>query len=126
MVAISTGICVLSEYDNAIFFKAQCGCASSDDEQHLCMSYNDDLQDVELLVSCKVTTEYFPSSYDDTLWESVGNWVSAQLFKVKQVYRLLTTGVLTAETSFLFESEAQIQDYITALQLGLEKLKRDK
>lgn len=124
MDKISTGICIVSEYDDTIFFKAQCSCTDAEDEQRLCMSYNRDLQQVELLISSNLSTEYAPNSYTSGMWETISDWTKSLVFNCKQVYRLLTTGILTVEASFLFESEAQIQDYITALQQGLEKLKK--
>ena len=121
MKGISTGICTVAEYDNSVFYKAQCSCMSEKHEQTLLLAYEEDIDQIQLTIYSTIWTNYV-HTYDDNWWERLCTSWKSQVNKWKKVWTLITTGQIEGENDFLFSSEEQVGDYIRALQLGVIKM----
>ncbi len=116
------GICKVGEYNTSIFYKAVCNCMDNDHTQDLILELDSDGV-ITLSINSTIWTHY-TDSWCDTWYEKLGVYYKSQCYKWKQVFKLIFTGQIKGENEFLLHSEQQIQDYINALQSGLDKLKQ--
>lgn len=102
---MSKKICTLDEFDDTIIFKAHCGCANDSHIQTLFLERSED--DLSLSIYCNTNTPY----WKDTFFE-----------RLKKAIKLVFTGYIEYETSFIFTDKQQVNDYVNALIIGIAKL----
>ncbi len=124
-MAVLRGICKVTEYENAVFYKAHCDCMNDKHTQTLILDYDDNLDIITLAIHSTIWT-HFNTNWCTTWTERLEQWYNSQCLKWSQVIKLIWTGQIEGENEFLFQSKEQVRDYITALEEGLEKLDRAK
>ncbi len=115
-----SGICMVSENSDTIFYKAHCSCGSDEHTQTLILDLDKDAV-IMLSIHSKIWTHY-NNSWCDTWQERLDLWWKSQKLKWKQVYKLIFTGQIEGENEFMFYGKDQIQSYIDALQKGLNRI----
>jgi hypothetical protein len=110
----SKNICVTHEFDNAIFYKAHCSCSLEEHEQTLVLEKIE--EDIYLQLYHKVfcTAFWCPISIPEQFKD--------YFIRIKLAFNMLIKGYVEYEGEFIFEDKQSIQDYINALQEGLNKL----
>lgn len=112
----SENICKVSEYEDSIFYKAHCNCMSPEHEHCLELSYeNHGGENKEICL-----TLYSDLAYYDIYG---CKWYQKFWKRIKIAFSLLIGGHPEIHDCFLFNGEKAVEDYIKALQEGLEKLK---
>ena len=106
-----------AEYDDTIFYKSSCACNDDECMLNLVLEKDKDFDFVTLLMY--QTLKY--ASYWGT-----DNWFSDKWKRITGALKLLFTGELSVENSFLFESDKHIDEFINALQESRKKLKTKK
>lgn len=118
MTMTSKNICKTHEFDNAIFYKAQCSCSSNNHEQTLVLEKLEQNIYLQLYHKVYCTAFWCPTSIPDKFKD--------YFIRIKLAYNILTKGYVEYEGEFIFEDKQSIQDYISALQEGLNKLSNDE
>lgn len=111
----SHGILRSKSFRDSIFYKAACDCGSDDCTQTLILEYDRLGKFISLDMYAK---ESFSSYY------SGRSWVERFWLRVKAAFKILFMDYIDVEGDFVFSGEEHIQDYIIALQSGLEELKK--
>jgi len=114
----SNKIAKVMEFDDSIYYRAMCACGSDDCGLTLELEYNHGLNDVVLNVYTRlVYCSWFGISPVDKFY-----WFKDMWSRIKGALKLLFTGRIQLEESFLFNEIKQIDDFITALKEGREKI----
>jgi hypothetical protein len=114
---ISENIMKIGEGPEHIIYRSDCGCGSNDHSQTLFLDLDEDFG-----LGMRLYADI-----DVPIYYGNGNMFSRAWLRVKYAFRLLFTGNIHMESDFLFRGAGHIEDYITALQQGLDKLKeRDR
>lgn len=103
----------LDEYEDAIFYRASCSCGDQRQDTSLYLELDRETD----MIYLHLFSEVYYSSY----WTD--NWFIDKWYRIKDALRLIFTGKIKIENTFLFEGEEQIKDFINMLQIGIEKLK---
>jgi hypothetical protein len=136
---ISTNICKIAEFKDAIYFDASCSCQSNDHIQTLIVGVDEELRDITLQIYSKVLTPMMTSSDSRfELWEAMQEadyfkiaFYKAKLIaehflsRVKFTFNIWTKGRIEVENEFIFRNEKAIDDYIFALTSAKEQLKKE-
>ncbi|RWZ87185.1 MAG: hypothetical protein EO766_11660 [Hydrotalea sp. AMD] len=118
----SRNICITNDFGKTIFYKAHCSC--TDDKHTQTLVLDRDQDDVITLSIHSTIWSKYSYKWCDNWYEKLGVWLNSQKLKWKQVFILIFTDQIEGENEFMFHGEEQVQSYIDALQLGLEKIKR--
>jgi hypothetical protein len=115
MNKISYRVSKIQEFEDAVFYRAECACGSLDHNIDLELSYSEDISDMLTL-----------NLYQKLVWSSY--WETTNIFsrlwkRIKGSLTLLFRGYIEMEQSFLFQGEDHVQSFIDALNEGLEKVK---
>lgn len=113
---ISNNIVKVSEYDDAIFYKAVCDCMCDDHNQTIHLEY-------DKKVNLMLLNLYNHVRYND--WVG-GSWFRKMCRRMTASVKLLFTGEIELTGEFIFNGEPAIKDYIKALNSGIRKLKENK
>lgn len=111
---ISKNVMAMAEYDDLVFYRAQCGCMH---DRHV--------QTLELSRAEKSGVHL--SIYAD-LYLRTGHVVGKGFFtnawfRVKSALKILFLGTVSLEEEFIFNDGESIRGYISALEEGIDKLK---
>lgn len=106
------------EFEDSIYYRAACDCGSKD---------HDILIEIEL--DKKIPDVVFLNFYKDVCWCS--NWGNLNFFqrwikKIKAVFRMIFTGYIELEESFIFRGEEHIKEFIEGLNEALRKIQDKK
>ena len=107
----SYNIMKLKEFDDSVFYRAACDCTSKDHDITLMLS-KDDSDSIDLVLFMDVR---FHS------WWNM-NWFKIQWLKFKWILKLIFTGRIEMEGDFIFQGKEHIQEFINALNEGMDKL----
>ncbi len=111
----SKGILKGAEYEDTIFYTAQCSCMGH--EQSLMFDYDSEVPDKVILL--------LDTRFDINVWRDDGFFKS--LWKrIRYASEILFTGYFEWDSDFIFTGEEQIEGYISALQEGMTKMKKAK
>ena len=100
----------ISEFPDSVFYRAACSCGSSDHTV-----------EIELEKDKEIPEMVFLNFYKDVAWcDYWGNKNIFQRFwlKTKAVCRIIFTGYIHLEESFILQGEEQINEFIDALKEG--------
>lgn len=103
------------ECDNTIFYRASCDCGSPECDLILELEKNKDLEMVFLNLYKKLRW----SSY----WGDGDIWYINLWRRIKYAIKVLFTGYIEVEETFIFKDSQQIEHFTTAINEGIEKLK---
>ncbi len=122
----SKGIMITNEYDDAVFYKAVCGCGDITHSHSILLEYDGEIP--------KMITMRLFSKFDFHVWRGeeyksgIVNYIKDKFNsfrnRVKYACKVLFVGEFDWDEDFVFESEEQIKDYIVALTEGLAKMKK--
>jgi len=114
----SNKIAKVMEFDDAVYYRAMCACGSDDCGLTLELEYDHGLDDIVLTIYTKLTyCSWYGISPVDKFY-----WFKDMWQRIKGAFKLLSTGQIRLEESFLFNEAKQIDDFITAIQEGKEKM----
>ena len=100
-----------------VFYKADCACSADDHIMWLCLEYDEEISTmIDLTLYSKLRCSSFWGNKD----RLQGFW-----FKIKTCLKLLFTGYLEVEETFIFQGEKHIREFINALEEGIVKVKND-
>lgn len=131
---ISNRIMKTDEFDDAIFYKAECSCGGHTHSLELSFDEKDKWDnDISLVFYVPVEPQssfdnsyYYKKEskkfYEHWYWSIKLNWWEPLINRIKYAYLILIRGWFEWETSFVFGNEKQISSYIDALIEGRDKL----
>lgn len=104
----------LHEFEDSVFYRAACCCGNEKCDLTLELERDEDIDNM-----------IFLNMYKNLYWSS--HWGSNNcLFnfwlRIKAALRVLFTGYIKVEESFIFKGEEQINDFLDALKKGLDYL----
>lgn len=109
---------LLDEYEGAIYYRAACSCTDPQCDLSL-----------ELEIDANLDNMIFLNMYEDlyyaSYWKS-DNWFVEKWYRIKGAVKLLFTGRIKVENSFIFQGEDQINDFLKALKQGMKQLQKEK
>lgn len=112
----------VAEYSDLVFYRAGCSCGDNRCDMTLELEYDPEINDITLtLYKDLVYASWFCIRSDSTLY-----WFRDKWRRIKGAVRLLFTGRISLEESFLIKGGEQIDGFITALQEGKQKLMSKK
>jgi len=103
------------EFDEAIFYRASCDCGSPDCDLTLELEKDKDLQ----MIFLNLYKNLAWSSY----WGSGDVWYINLWRRIKCALKILITGHIQVEETFVFRDIEQIEHFTNAINEGIEKLK---
>jgi hypothetical protein len=110
----------LMDLEDWVYYRANCGCGSDECGLTLELEYDPDLNDVTLNIYQKMIY---------CSWWGVNStarfyWFKDMWHRIKGALKLLFTGRIQLEESFLFKGDDHVDAFITAIQEGREKVKK--
>ncbi len=118
----SRNIMKTGQYSDSIMYKASCSCSCKDHDLYIFVEKDKELNSINLEFDANI---YF---IDESLIGKKGKDLYITILKniwlrIKKSFRLLFTGYLEMETTFIIDKEDQMKDFINALIEGIEHLK---
>jgi len=102
------------EFEDAIFYRASCDCGSPDCDLTLELEKDKELQMI------------FLNMYKNLSWSSYWGdgdiWYKNLWLRIKCALKVLFTGYIQVEESFIFKDIKQIEHFTNAINEGIEKL----
>jgi hypothetical protein len=105
---------------SSVMYRAACDCTGKDCDITIDLEYDKDLSIIELTFY-KDTHFYDRIQDPDTSIDKIRNI----LYKLKKAMRLILTGNLEVESSFIFQGEDQVNSFIDALTEGRDYVIKD-
>jgi len=116
---ISNKVMKIMEFDDAVYYYANCGCGSNECGLTLELEYDPKINDISLNMYQKlIYCSWFGIRTMDKFY-----WFKDMYNRIRGALKLLFTGKIQLEESFLFRESEQIDHFIIALQEGREKIK---
>lgn len=124
------------KFDDAVFYTANCGCANPECQIVLLLENDPDIgyiilemyHDLKYCSWWKIDTSRSFEWVKNPDWrDRLQDWsykFQDYYYRLKGALRLLFTGRIKLEESFLFRDEEQIEAFITALREGQEYIKK--
>lgn len=103
-------------FGDSVFFRAMCSCTATDHDQdvEVVVEKDDLVSEVKVVIGMKLNA----MTTGDTKWERF-------VWRIKSAYKLLFNGFVEVGMEFMFDSERQVNDYLTAIKQAMEDLKND-
>lgn len=114
---ISSNICLLKQFKDSTFYKAQCACGDSDHEQTIEVEYVSEINSIDINLYQKAYLNIY-YRYDST-WVQFKN-------RIYWMWKILTQGYIEVQTTFTFDSQESIEAYIDALNQGIDHIKNNQ
>lgn len=112
MNKISTGVSKLKEWDDSVWYKVNCACGDSDCDAIITFDFDKD---------CGINITFYKTirwcDYNHNIWFFQRFWL-----RIKMAIQILFKGYIEFEGSFIIQNENHLNDFITALQEGKEKM----
>lgn len=108
----SKNIMQTGEFVDIIFYTCSCACQDNDHMQEITLRHIDG--DVELSMS---GIAYYPEAY------RYDKWYKKLWVRIKAAVKILWGRELVINTSFQFDDEHSMKDYLNAIEEGIRKLK---
>ena|SRR3990172_463625 len=108
----------VSSDETSVIFKTSCSCYDNDHDLTFFLEYEDDIKMLSILYNVVGPAPY--CFYSDKPW-----YVKAYN-RIKLAIKVLTTGRITYQESFIFRGDKQINDLVSALLQGSTLLKNRK
>jgi len=106
------------EFNDAVYYRANCGCGSDECGLTLELEYDEEIKDISLTIYEKLAyCSWFGVKILSKFYRFHDIW-----HRIKGATKLLFTGQIILEEAFLFRDSQQIDAFITALQEGKEKI----
>lgn len=106
------------DFEEAIYYRANCGCGSDDCGLTLELEYDPEINDITLNMHQRLLyCSWFGVDSLDKFY-----WFKDMWQRIKGALKLLFTGRIRVEESFLFRDPEQMDDFVTAIKEGREKI----
>jgi hypothetical protein len=115
LIRPSSNIAIVSDFEDTIIYKAHCSCLDDNDIHTLVLEIDPSFDDITMILYAKVAIDEYYNRSDIILPLRI-------LWRIKNAIKILFTGHLDLEASYLFTDEQAVHDYIKALEYGLGKL----
>lgn len=107
-----------NEFNDSVYYRIACSCGSGDDDLT-----------IEFERDPKIPDMIFLNFYKDLAWSS--HWGDSNFFnriwrRIKTSLKILFTGYIEVEESFVLQGEEHINSFIKALEEGKKFVKKDK
>lgn len=106
----------LNEFEDAIFYRAACGCTDSRCDLALELEIEKDINMIFL--------NMYKDLYYAPYWKT-DNWFINKWYRITGALRLLFVGRIKVEDTFIFQEEEQINDFVNTIKQGMEQLKKN-
>lgn len=105
------------DFQYSVFYRAACSCGSDEHDITLILEHDEDIPSMINLVMHK-----------DLAWCSYwgGSWWQRLKRRIFGPARMLFTGYVEVEETFIFQGKEQIEEFISALNEGIEKLEKEE
>ena len=103
------------EFDDSILYRASCDCGSPECDLTLELEKDKDFDMIFLNIYKKLIW----SAY----WKDNDKWYKNLWLRLKYAIKILFTGYIEVEESFVLQGTEQIESFTNALNEGIEKLK---
>lgn len=122
----SKRICEISSGKTYVFYRAECSCGS-DNHSHVIEISQDPFDTKHSILEMT----FYSTQVDKDWWKlpdknhrfALSNMWWAFKRRIKCAFNILFFGYFETEVNFMFHGEDQIQDYINALNEGIERVK---
>lgn len=104
----------IKEYDNAAYYKLNCGCDDDDHMTTIVLEYHKDTDNIDLTFYQKMSI--------DSYW-GCDHWYQRIWKRIRTASKMLFTGWLEHDTTVLLKDRTHIESFIEALNEGKEKIK---
>lgn len=119
----SNRICIMGEFDSAIFLHAHCSCGHENHQQTLELEVDEELDLINLLIYSKIVTHYKCGPHSDASWQERAEYFYKDLRdRIRWACSALFKGYVEAENVFTFEGDKQIEDYLDAISRAKNQL----
>jgi hypothetical protein len=113
---ISYKVMKTDDFDDSVFYRIACGCGNKNHEFELWLEYDEDINDITLMIE---KTVYWKYHYElSPLYEKIYKRLFAAL-------KLIFGGYLEMQADVLFMDKKHIEGFIEALQEGIVKIDND-
>ena len=106
------------EFDDAVFYRASCACTDKRCDLHLSLERDKEFNTISL----ELNDDMYYYSFQ---WIENPSWFLDKWYRIKGAIRILFTGRIKINNSFIFQGEDHIQDFLNALNSGMEKFKKN-
>lgn len=115
---ISNRVMKSSEFPDAVYYKVECDCGGDDHMATIELEYDKDLSDISM--------NFYKKVYWSSHWGNY-NWFERTWKRITAATKILFTGWIELEESFLIRGGDHLDTFIEALEEGKRKLdNRDK
>jgi hypothetical protein len=114
----STGVSKLKEWKgSSVMYKVNCACSGGECDSMIDISFDKDFGHIDV--------EFYKTIMWGTYYQKKWWWEKGWL-RIKMATQILFKGFTEHEGSFMLEGEDHLNDFITALQEGRDKVKQFK
>ncbi len=118
----SNRISKIMDLDTCIYYRATCGCGNDECGLTLELEYDPELNYVTLNMHQKlIYCSWWSIDPLDKFY-----WIKDVWHRIKGALKLLFTGRIRLEESFLFRDKEQIDSFLTAIHEGRERIENAK
>jgi len=114
MIKIKKRVMKLNEFENSVWYRAACSCG--DERCDLTLELEKDEE-----ISSMIFLNMYKNLYWSSHWKSDNKLFNLWL-RIKVAAKVLFTGYIKIEESFIFKGEEQIDDFMDALKEGRDYL----
>lgn len=118
----SRNICRIGSYDNSLWLKAHCTCMDNDHVHTLNLDFDEELDILDLVIYHKSFTAYKDNFHCKGFWQHLEYWYKDKVQRFKWIMSIIFRGYIETEASFEFHGIEQINDYLSALANGRDKI----
>jgi hypothetical protein len=104
----------LNEFENAIYYRASCSCGEPKCDLTIELEKDEGLPDMIFL-------NMYKNLYWSSYWQS-DNFFKNAWIRIKGAFKMLFTGYVKVEESFIFQGDKQIDAFLNALKEGRDYL----
>lgn len=115
---ISKNIMKIHEFEDSIYYKAECACNS--DEHNVTIEFEIDQE-----MPDQISLNFYKNIAWCSHWGTL-HWYESLWKRISCSLKMLFTGYVELEESFLLDEESNIDSFIEALQEGREYIKNKK
>jgi hypothetical protein len=113
----SWGVMKEREYKNSVWYRLACNCQDPEDDAHIEIEIDKDVQMMTLTFGRRFRI-FYNSSYTDEVFEKIKNWVRSMKWRLSLVIKMLFTGYIKIDSELIILDVKHIDSYIKALQEG--------
>ena len=114
---ISKNVMKTNEFDDSIYYRAACSCGSNEHDVTIEFEWDEEFPSMLFL-------NFYKNIAWCSHWGTNQNWFQRVWKRIKGSARMLFTGYIELEESFILQDEVNIDSFIEALQEGKKYMKK--